>query len=367
MVRQMIWAGLAARPVRTTVSILAVALEVTLILVIVGLTNGISSETAKRVEGVGADIMFQPPNSSLILALNNSTMPVALGDKIRELDGVTAVAAVQTLVNSQGGGLEIIYGIEPEEFKAVTGGFIWHAGGLFSEPNEVVVDDIFAKAREVDVGDTVELLNHKFKVSGIVEHGKGARIFTSIKTTADLTGSVNRASLFFVKLQDSDQVSTVIERMSHVFPTYEARPLREYASLMTSAGIPALDVFIETVVFVAVSIGILVIFLSMYTTITERTREIGILRALGASKRFIVGLIFQESATLSLIGIGIGIGASFAISSFVQAIFPTLSVMITGEWILRAAMFALLSSIIGSFYPSLKAAAQDPVEALAYE
>src|SRR5215475_12252417 len=99
MKAKIIFAGLKARPVRTTVSVLAVALEVILILVIIGLANGISSETGKRTEGVGADILLQPPNSSLLLALSASTMPIALRDKIREIDGVKAVAPVQTLVN----------------------------------------------------------------------------------------------------------------------------------------------------------------------------------------------------------------------------------------------------------------------------
>ena len=366
MNKQMILAGLAARPVRTTVSILAVALEVTLILVVVGLTAGIANETAKRTEGVGADIMFQPPNSSLFLALSNSTMPMALGDKISELDGVKSVAAVQTLVNASSG-LEIIYGIDAEKFKAVSGDFIWHRGGLFSAADEVVVDDIFAKAKRVDVGDRVQLLNQEFKIAGIVEHGKGARIFMSLKAAQALTGASNRASLFFVKLHDPERVNAVIERMGQVFPTYPARPLREYAQLMTSASLPALDAFIQTVVFVAVCIGVLVIFLSMYTTITERTREIGILRSLGASKKFIIGLIFQESAVLCLVGVVIGIGSSFLIARLVTLVFPTLVVMITGGWIAKASVFAVLSGIIGSLDPSLKAAAQDPVEALAYE
>lgn len=366
MNKQIILAGLAARPVRTTVSILAVALEVTLILVVVGLTTGISQETGKRIEGVGADIMFQPPNSSLFLALNNSTMPISLGDKIREVEGVKAVAPVQTMVNSQSG-LEIVYGIDPDKFKEVSGGFIWHKGGLFSASNEVVVDDIFALAKRVDVGSDVDLLNQKFKVAGIVEHGKGARVFMSLKAAQDLTGSVNRASFFFVKLNDPEQVNAAIDRMAKAFPTYPARPLREFASLMTSANLPALDAFIETVVFVAVCIGVLVIFLSMYTTITERTREIGILRSLGASKRFIVTLIFQESAIVCFAGVVIGIGSSFIIASLIRIVFPTMIVIITTDWIVKASIFALLSGIIGSFYPSLKAAAHDPVEALAYE
>ena len=366
MYKKMIVAGLAARPVRTTVSILAVALEVVLILVVVGLTAGISDETGKRTEGVGADILFQPPNSSLLLALSNSTMPIALGDKIREIEGVKAVATIQTQVNSTSG-LEVIYGIDINKFNDVSGGFIWHSGGPFSAPDDVIVDDIYALSKHVTVGDSVELLNHKFRVTGVVEHGKGARLFIPLKTAESMTGAVNRASLFYVKLEDPDQVHTIIDHMKKVFPTYGAIPLKEYAKLMMSNSMPALDAFIETVVFVAVCIGVLVIFLSMYTTITERTREIGILRSLGASKQFIVRLIFQESAVVCLIGIVIGVGASFLIARLVTVVFPTLTVLITDGWIARASLFALLSGIIGSLYPSLKAATQDPVEALAYE
>ena len=362
----MIIAGLKARPVRTTVSILAVALEVTLILVVVGLTAGISNETGRRTEGVGADILLQPPNSSLFLALSNTTMPVAIGNKVRALPAIKAVSPVQTLVNSSAG-LEIIYGVDPDTFNAISNGFIWHKGGLFKNADEVVVDDIYAKAKNVTVGDTVELVNHEFKISGIVEHGKGARLFVSLKTAQDMTGQNGKASLFFVKLNDPDRVEEGIAEIKQLLQGYNVIPLKEYAKLMMSNSMPALDAFISTVVFVALCIGVLVIFLSMYTTITERTREIGILRSLGASKRFIVTLIFQESAAVCLLGVVIGIAASFVIAQGVQAVFPTLTVLITTDWITRASVFALLSGVIGSLYPSLKAAKQDPVEALAYE
>src|SRR6266850_951847 len=366
MNKQMIIAGLKARPVRTSVSILAVALEVTLILVVVGLTSGISSETGKRTEGVGADILLQPPNSSLFLALSNTTMPVTIADKVRALPGIKSVSPVQTLVNSSAG-LEIIYGIDPDTFNAISDGFIWHKGGLFKNANEVVVDDIYAKAKNVTVGDTVELVNHEFKVSGVVEHGKGARLFVSLKTAQDMTGQNGKASLFFVRLNDPDRVEAGIAGIKQLLQGYNVIPLKEYAKLMMSNSMPALDAFITTVVFVALCIGVLVIFLSMYTTITERTREIGILRSLGASKRFIVTLIFQESAAVCLFGVVIGIASSFVLAQGVQVVFPTLTVLITSHWIARASLFAILSGIIGSLYPSLKAAKQDPVEALAYE
>jgi len=366
MKTQIIVAGLKARPVRTTVSVLAVALEVILILVIIGLANGISSETGKRTEGVGADILLQPPNSSLLLALSASTMPLSIGDKLREVEGVRIVSPVQTLVNSSAG-LEVIYGIDPESFPALSDGFIWHKGRLFNSPDEVVVDDIYAQAKNVTVGDKVELVGHTFTVSGIVEHGKGARLFVSLKTAEDMTGQQGKASLFFIKLNNSDQVQMAIERIKQLLPTYSVIPLKEYAKLMMSNNMPALNAFISSVVFIALCIGVLVIFLSMYTTITERTREIGILRSLGASKTSIVGLIFEESAAVCMIGVIVGIAASYGIAQAIQGVFPTLIVLITPGWILKASIFAVLSGIIGSFYPSLKAAAQDPVEALAYE
>ena len=362
----MIIAGLKARPVRTSVSILAVALEVTLILVVVGLTSGISSETGKRTEGVGADILLQPPNSSLFLALSNTTMPVTLGDKLRELPGVKVVSPVQTLVNSSAG-LEFIYGIDPETFNALGNGFIWHKGGLFKNADDVVVDDIYARAKNVTVGDKVELVGHTFKIAGIVEHGKGARLFISLPAAQSMTGNTGKASLFFIKINDPAQVQTVIGEVKKLLEGYGVIALKEYTALMMSNSMPALDAFISTVVFVALCIGVLVIFLSMYTTITERTREIGILRSLGASKQFIVTLIFQESAAVCLVGVVLGIGASFLIAKAVTMMFPTLIVLITPDWIGKATVFAVLSGVIGSLYPSLKAAKQDPVEALAYE
>jgi len=192
-------------------------------------------------------------------------------------------------------------------------------------------------------------------------------LFISLKTAQEMTGQTGKASLFFIKLTDPDRVQTAIAEIKGLLEGYGVIPLREYARLMMSNSMPALDAFISSVVFIALCIGVLVIFLSMYTTITERTREIGILRSLGASKTFIVTLIFEESAAVCSAGALIGIGSSFLIARIIMAVFPTLTILITPDWITRAVIFALLSGIIGSLYPSLKAAKQDPVEALAYE
>src|SRR5438132_1669522 len=126
----MITASLVSRPVRTLVSILAVALEVAMILVIVGLTTGMTRDSGRRIAGVGGDLILQAPNSGIILAFSNASMPVGIGEKIaREIPGVKAVTPVVIQTNSEGG-LESIYGIDPDSFQAVGGPLTYLKGGL---------------------------------------------------------------------------------------------------------------------------------------------------------------------------------------------------------------------------------------------
>jgi putative ABC transport system permease protein len=365
MKEQMIFSALRVRPVRTTVTVLAVALEVILILIIIGLTTGITQETARRTAGVGGELMVQPPDAEVLLAVSENSMPLLLGDKLRELPGVKAVAPVMVKMNIQGG-VELLYGID-SHFTEVSGGFHWIQGGPFKSPNEIIVDDLWAAANKAKPGDEVKLLNTKLKIAGVVDHGQGARVFMSIEDLSTVLNNAPRAGVFYVKLNDPDQVQAVKGEIEQVLKGYTVRDMKTLSSLYAPSNIPGLNYFINAVVTISLIIGILVIFLSMYTTITERTREIGILRAMGASKAFIVGLIFEETTVVCILGVLLGTGASFFIQRTLAAAAPTLMIEITQDWVIRAAVFAILSGVIGSLYPSLKAASQDPVEALAYE
>jgi putative ABC transport system permease protein len=266
------------------------------------------------------------------------------------------------------GGINVIYGIDMKSFERVSGGFVYHSGGPFTSPYDVVVDDLYAKANRLKVGETLSLLDHKFRVCGIVEHGKGARLFIPLETVQELAASHDKASIFFVKCTDpgyGDDVVNAIRRL--LPPDYHVLSVREYMSMMTSNNLPGLNAFIEAMIAVAVGIGFLVIFLSMYTTITERTREIGILKSLGASKGYIIAAILREAALLCLAGIAAGIIGSVFAKRLILEQFPTLSVDLTVEWGMRAASLALAGCLIGAFYPALRAAQLDPVDALAYE
>lgn len=362
---QIIFSGLRARPVRTGVTIMAVSLQVALILVIVGLTTGTANEIGKRIAGVGADIMFQPPGADVLLAANGATLKETYGPQIAEKEGIQSVAPVHVKISTSP--LVNIFGIDPRSFDEVSGGFVYLDGKVFSDPDEIVIDDIFAKDKNLKVGDTIELLKHTFKVSGIVQNGKGSRVFMGLKAAQDLNDTPGRVTVFFIKLKDSSNIDGAIEKLKEAFPGYELRNVPEYEKLMNGTAIPGFDAFNAVVVFVALCIGIMVIFLSMYTTIMERTREIGILRSLGASKMFIVTLIMKESVLLCVLGVILGTIGSYFIVNGAKSIFPTLAFLISYKWMINAAISALVSGVVGSLHPALKAASQDPVEAFAYE
>ena len=366
MVNRMVLSNILHRPVRTMVSVLAVAIEVAMVMLVVGLTTGLLHESAKRVEGVGADILVQPPGASFFFGLTSAPMPAKIGDRLAEIPRVVAVAPALFQFNSSGG-LNMIYGIDLESFNRVTGGFVYHEGGPFEGPYDVIVDDWYAKANHVKVGQKLNFLNHDFRVSGIIEHGKGARLFIPMKTTEELSGAYDKASIFFVKCSDPAYTDEVVASIHKLLPRYQILSVKEYMSLMTSNNLPALQAFISVMIAVAVCIGFLVIFLSMYTTITERTREIGILKSLGASKVYIIEAILRESSLLCVVGILAGFAGAVITRKIILASFPTLSVDLTLEWAVWAALLAIGGSLVGAFYPALRAAQLDPVDALAYE
>ena len=364
---QIILSGLKARPVRTAVSLLAVTLEVVLILMLVGLTTGIVDETGRRVAGVGAEILLKAQDASYFVGMNPAILPVKeLREDIKKIEGVVAVAPVVTQTNTAGG-MNVIYGIESDSFNAVSGGFKFVEGRMFSSPDEALVDDWQASSQNIKVGDRVEWLRHMFTVTGIVENGKGARVFIPIETAQEMTSHPNSATMFYVKIRDKAETKEAIARMKAALPGYEIVDVDAFVSLMFSENASLLDAFFKAIVLLGASIGILVIFLSMYTTVTERTREIGILRSMGASKGFILALVLQECLLICVVGAALGIGASFVLGIVLKKAFPTLVILITPGWVVRATVFAILSGLVGSIYPAVKAAAQDPIEALAYE
>jgi len=368
MMNKMIMANLVHRPIRSLISVVAIALEVTLILLIVGLSLGMLNDSRARQAGIGADVIVMPPGSSFIVGLTGAPMPIKVGEVLARLPHVSVVSPVITTISTQGA-LEVIAGIDLESYQKLSGPFRYIAGGGFQGPYDVLVDELFARSKRARVGDTIEILNHNFRIAGIVEQGKGARKFVQLSVLQDLIGAQNKASIFYVKADNPANADAIADAIKHVpgMEKYVATSMAYYLSMMTPSHYPGLSTFINVVIAIAVIIGFIVIFQAMYAAVMERTREIGILKSIGASKVYIVSAILRETVMLTLAGVVVGVVFSLAVREGIVHRLPTLQVVVTGNWILKATLIALVGAILGALYPAFKAARKDPIDALAYE
>jgi putative ABC transport system permease protein len=232
-----------------------------------------------------------------------------------------------------------------------------------------MVDDLSARSKHVKVGDTIEILNNKFRVCGVVERGKGARKFIPLSTMQDLIGAKDKATIFYLKLDDPANADAVVDEIKHVpgMERYVVNSMASYLAMMTTSSYPGLSTFIDVVVGISVVIGFIVIFQAMYTAVMERTREIGILKSMGASRLYIVNVVLRETVLLAMGGIVLGIVVSLAARVALAQRFPLLQVVVDGGWIVRATLIAIAGAIAGALYPAFKAAQKDPIDALAYE
>jgi putative ABC transport system permease protein len=360
---QMFWGSVTARPLRSFLSVTAIAIQVILVLMIVGLTTGVISEWGKRVEGVGADLLVQPPNSSIFFAFSSAVMQESLGEQIASLDGVDEVAP--TVILTEPKNLVMVYGIDYKRFNALSKGFLFRDGRPFESADEVIADDIIAQTRHLKVGSTIILLNHVFMVSGIVAHGKGARFFIPIRTAQEITGAEKRVSMFYVRSKGDTEATRA--QILKLLPQSSIRSLSEYVTLMNSSNLPQLRPFTRTMVGLGIVISFIVVLLNMHTMVMERTREIGILKALGFSRFDVVRMLLGETLILTLMGTVLGIALTFLTQAILKQAKPDLPIVISPSWLFAAAVLALVGAAAGALYPALRAASYDPVVALAYE
>jgi len=360
---RLLWRNLGVHPLRSALSAAAIGLQVFLILLIVGLTSGVLSDWRTRAEGVGADIIVQPPNSSIFFSFSSAVIPESQVPRIEKLPGVDEVAPVLVIVDTATLGL--IYGIDYDRFNGLSSGFTFLSGGMFSGPDDAIADDLAAQARKLKVGSTVSLMNRNFRVCGIVLHGKGARFFLPIQKAQEIAGAEKRVSMIYVR--SKGDTGAALAELSRLLPGYRIRSMAEYMSLMTSSNLPELRPFLRSFVGLGIVISFLVVLLTMYTMVLERRREIGILKAIGSSRLEICWLILAEALMLVGLGVIVGVCGTYATTAVLHRTSPTLQIAIPPEWIVRSILVAVVGALAGAAYPALRAAQNDPVDSLAYE
>jgi putative ABC transport system permease protein len=364
MTLKLIVENLRFRPLRSVLSALLIAIPVTLILTIVGLSQGMLEESKKRTRSTNADIMIRPPNSSIV-GFSGAPMSEKIVDWARKQPHVALATAViiQTI-----SGLTAVTGANLEELTKMSGGFDYIEGGAFKRPDDILIDDDYAAEKKLHVGDTINLMNQNWRVSGIFAHGKLSRIILPLQVVQDLTASIGRISFVYLKLDNAANAGVVIESLKRQLPTHPIYSMAEYLSIFSADKLPYFNTFLNIVIGLAVVIGFTVVCLSMYMAVLQRTREIGILKSLGASRTYILGLIVAEAVLTGIVGTAAGIVLSLVSRWFIKAfVTASLKQAIAIDWWPIAGVIVLLASLLGALYPGFRAARQDPIEALAYE
>jgi len=364
VISKLVLANLSQRPIRTFLSVLLIAIPVTLMLTLVGLSHGFVDDSSRRTRGIGADIIVRPPDFH-IGTVGLSNMPIKLVERLEKQPHVVFGTGVASHLVS---GWTIVSGIDVAAFERMSGKFIYREGHAFEKPDDILLDTYYAQQMHVHAGSRINLLNRDWTVAGIVEPGKLAHLFLPLSVLQELDGTAGKVAQIYLKLDDSANTNAVIQSLEKLLPGYSIHSVEEIVSMTSVDNVPFLRPLLNVIIGVAVLIGAAVASLSMYMAVQQRTREIGILKSLGASKILLLRIILTEALFLGLGGSILGIGCSFLsrwlLATLVPASLP--QAIVPGWWPISGAI-AMGAAILGALYPAMLAARQDPIEALAYE
>lgn len=360
------FSNIKQRPTRTLISVLGVALGVILVVIITGLVQGMLNERIRRERGIGAEIQFTRKGSSVLSPSTIMSLDTRYGDRLIKVDGVKDISPVGRYIQQgkSGLGIEQVDGIDFPSYSRISGMRIIK-GREFKNADEVIIDEFKAHHSKMDLGSEISVFGKKLKVVGIYAPESGARIKMDLAALQQYLAVENKCTFIMIKVKDPNKEAEVQKRINAELPGNVVILTRDFATGFGKS-IPAIDGFVKAVLALSIVISTLIILLAMYTTITERTREIGILKSLGASKKYIITVIEKEAIIISIIGIVLGLAVSIIASYFIE---KNTTLQLEFHWggILRAALIGLGAGAIGALYPAIRAANQDPVKALSYE
>lgn len=363
---ELVLANLKVRPFRTLISVVGVALGVVLVVLFTGLARGMINDMAKRASNWKAEIVFTRPGG-MDLTSSNAAVSTAYAPRLMEIEGVqSTVPVIRYLMPDNQGrwGIRQVDGIEWEPF-AVMNGIQIIEGRAAVANDEVVLDERQMLDDKLKVGDSYDLFGGKpYKITGVFSPPSGARIKMSLAAMQNAL-ETDKCSYILVKLKDGADVDAVAARINEALPGNKINLTRDLV-IDAQERIPALNTFLRVLVGLGAFVSVIFVLLSMYTTVTERRKEIGILKSLGASKGFIMQAIEGEAFMIGVLGVLLGFAVSFLASVLIGRGFD-LAFEFSLGWILTAVAIAIGGSLFGALYPAWKASSIDPVEVMANE
>lgn len=360
MIDDLVVSNLLHRKTRTILTAAGIALGVALIVLTVGVINGFLNRLGQRNSAVTAEILMRAQGMAFGLGFEATTMPTLptrISDELRAMGDVKVAVPVVQFLNAT----DIVDGIEYEDFARVSEACVV-AGRPIASGDEVMIDEVVQRIKKLKLDDEVQIFGRPFRVVGVYAPESLSRFKIPLATMQRSLNRPQLCSLVLIQLSEPKNLETVAARISAQFPETRLVYTRDLPVLFAE-GTPPLETFRSVVVGLAIFISTLVMLLTMHTTVAERTRQIGILKSLGASKSWIAGIIEKEALLVSLIGGLLGFLVSVAGKWLIEEVSP-LTVAFSTRWFLFALATGIASGALGAVYPALRAANQDAATAL---
>jgi ABC-type lipoprotein release transport system permease subunit len=358
--------GLWRRRMRTALTLLGISVGIAAIVALGALAEGVAYAMTEMWRASQMDLFAIEAG----VDSDFSAIDERVGARIAAWPGVEAVSgSIMTAANTDKMPMMLVFGYHPREVA------IRHFRIIAGEPltarHQVIVGKRAAEQMGVTVGDTLRPMNSSFRIVGVYETGVSFEeigVVIGLREVQTLVGKPHQVQLYGVKLRDPTQAEAMRDTLQAAFPEVEFSLVAEAAESVSD--MRALREMVGQISFLAVFIGGVGMLNTMLMSVLERTREIGVLRALGWRRARVLRMVLQESLVLGVIGgvcgilMGLGLGK---LMGMVPGTYGSIDMSYTPQLFVQAIVVAMIAGVVGGLYPAWRATRMQPVEALRYE